>query len=49
MAEHKDIKEARNIKKRKKKEGCGNHYVIYSIERYNLLKLFSLHSFYVID
>ena len=49
MAEHKDKKEARNIKRRKEKKGWSSHYVIYSIERYNLLKVFSLYAFYVID
>ena len=46
--EHKDKEEVKNIKRRKRKK-CGSHYVIHSIERYNLFKLFSLYIFFVIE
>ena len=42
-------KETRNIKRRKKKEMGGSHYVIHTIDRHNPFKLFSLYTFYAID
>ena len=42
-------KETRTIKRRKKKEMGGSHYVIHTIDRHNPFKLFSLYTFYAND
>ena len=45
---NKGKKETRNIKRRKKREMGGSHYVNHTIERHPF-KLFSLYTFYAID